>query len=110
MKSDRSWLPSDVDLDWIESVGPTVHPVLLAMEAAAAPGGIPILDRASGRVLAAPAGGRPRIVGLGTAICYSTLCLALGQGAGTIVTIDPDVDRTTRARAFWRQAGIADQR
>jgi caffeoyl-CoA O-methyltransferase len=110
MKTDRSWLPGDVDLDWIESAGPTVNPVLLAMEAAAAPDGIPILDRASGRVLAALAVGRPRIVEIGTAIGYSTLCLALGQGAGTIVTIDPDIDRTTRARAFWRQAGIADDR
>ena len=110
MKTDRSWLPGDVDLDWIESAAPTLHPVLLAMEAAAAPDGIPILDRASGRVLATLAVGRPRIVEIGTAIGYSTLCLALGQGAGTIVTIDPDVDRTTRARAFWRQAGIADHR
>jgi len=110
MKTDRTWLPGDVDLDWIESAGPTVNPVLLTMEDAAAPDGIPILDRASGRVLAALAVGRPRIVEIGTAIGYSTLCLALGQGAGTIVTIDPDVERTTRARAFWRQAGIADQR
>ena len=110
MKSDRSWLPGDVDLDWIESAGPSVHPVLLAMEAAAEPTGIPILDRASGRVLAALAVGRSRIVEIGTAIGYSTLCLALGQVAGTITTIDPDVERTTRARAFWRQAGIADDR
>jgi len=110
VKSDRSWLPGDIDLDWIESVGPSVHPVLLAMEAAAAPDGIPILDRASGRVLEALAVGRSRIVEVGTAIGYSTLCLALGQVAGTIVTIDPDVERTTRARAFWREAGIADAR
>jgi caffeoyl-CoA O-methyltransferase len=81
------------------------------MEAAAEPEGIPILDRASGRVLTALAVGRPRIVEIGTAIGYSTLCLALGQGAGgTIVTIDPDGDRTARARAFWRSAGIADER
>jgi caffeoyl-CoA O-methyltransferase len=110
MKTDRSWLPTDVDLDWIEDAGPAVHPVLLAMEAAAAPTGIPILDRASGRVLEALAVGRSRIVEVGTAIGYSTLCLALGQMAGTIATIDPDADRTTRARAFWRQAGIADDR
>jgi caffeoyl-CoA O-methyltransferase len=111
MKGDRSWLPGDVDLDWIESVGPAPHPVLLAMEAVAEPEGIPILDRASGRVLTALAVGRPRIVEIGTAIGYSTLCLALGQGpGGRIVTIDPDVDRTTRARAFWQTADIADDR
>jgi caffeoyl-CoA O-methyltransferase len=111
MKGDRSWLPGDVDLDWIESVAPAPHPVLLAMEAVAEPEGVPILDRASGRVLSALAVGRPRIVEIGTAIGYSTLCLALGQGpGGRIVTIDPDVDRTTRARAFWRTADIADDR
>jgi caffeoyl-CoA O-methyltransferase len=110
LKSDRSWLPSEVDLDWIDAAGPPVHAVLLAMEAAAAPEGIPILDRASGRVLSALAVGRSRIVEVGTAIGYSTLCLALGQGAGTIVTIDPDADRTTRARAFWGQAGIGEDR
>jgi caffeoyl-CoA O-methyltransferase len=110
MKSDRSWTPGDVDLDWIDEAGPRVHPVLLAIEAAAAPEGIPILDRASGRVLSTLAVGRSRIVEVGTAIGYSTLCLALGQVAGTIVTIDPDVDRTTRARAFWRQAGVPDDR
>jgi caffeoyl-CoA O-methyltransferase len=111
MKSDRAWIPGDIDLDWIESVAPTVHPVLLAMEAAAAPEGIPILDRASGRVLAIVATGRRRIVEVGTAIGYSTLCLALGAGPeGRIVTIDPDRERTTRARAFWRTAGIDDER
>src|SRR5207244_12925120 len=36
---------------------------------------------------------------------------AFGQGAaGSIVTIDPDRDRTDRARAFWRKAGVADSR
>ena len=110
MKTDRSWLPGNVDLDWIDALGPSVHPVLLAMEVAAEPEGIPILDRASGRVLSTLAVGRPRIVEVGTAIGYSTLCLALGQAAGTIVTIDPDTGRTTRARGFWRDAGIADER
>jgi caffeoyl-CoA O-methyltransferase len=111
MKSDRTWIPGDTDLDWIESVAPTVHAVLQAMEAAAAPEGIPILDRASGRVLATLATGRRRIVEVGTAIGYSTLCLALGSGPeGRIVTIDPDHDRTARARVFWRTAGIDDER
>lgn len=111
MKSDRTWIPGETDLDWIESVAPAIHPVLQAMEAAAAPEGIPILDRASGRVLAIVATGRRRIVEVGTAIGYSTLCLALGAGPeGRIVTIDPDRERTTRARAFWRTAGIDDGR
>jgi predicted O-methyltransferase YrrM len=110
-RSDRSWSPGDADLDWIETVAGAPHPVLLEMEAAAAPEGIPILNRDSGRMLAVLAVGRRRAVEVGTAIGYSTLWTAFGQGeAGTIVTIDPDRDRTDRARSFWRKAGIADSR
>ena len=110
-RSVGSWSPGDDDLDWIEATAGEPHPVLLEMEAAAAPEGIPILNRDSGRMLAVLAVGRPQAVEVGTAIGYSTLWTALGQGeAGTIVTIDPDRDRTDRARAFWRKAGVADSR
>jgi caffeoyl-CoA O-methyltransferase len=110
MKGDRSWLPGDVDLDWIESIGDVPNPALLAMEAAADPEGIPILDRASGRVLAALAADRRRIVEVGTAIGYSTLWMALAQPVGgRIVTIDPDRERTARARRWWQEAGITDE-
>ena len=72
---------------------------------------MPILDRAGGRVLAALAASRSRIAEVGTAFGYSTLWMALAQPAGgTIVTIDPDRSRTDRARGWWRQAGIADDR
>jgi predicted O-methyltransferase YrrM len=111
MKSDRSWMPDETDLDWIEATAPEPHAVLVAMEAAAEPEGIPILDRASGRVLATLAANRSRIVEVGTAIGYSTLWMGLAQPAdGRIVTIDPDRARTDRARGFWRQAGIDDAR
>jgi caffeoyl-CoA O-methyltransferase len=81
------------------------------IEQAAAPQRIPILDRASGRVLAALAASRHRIVEVGTALGYSTLWMALAQPAdGTIVTIDPDDGRTARARTWWREAGLADDR
>jgi caffeoyl-CoA O-methyltransferase len=110
-RSDRGWAPGPADIDWIEAAGRPAHAVLREMEAAADPEGIPILDRASGRVLATLAVGRIRIIEVGTAIGYSTLWLALGQGeAGRIVTIDPDRERTDRARAFWRSAGLADDR
>lgn len=111
MRSDRDWLPGAADFDWIEAVSPPVHPVLVALEAAAEPGRIPILNRDSGRVLGVLAADRRRIVEVGTAIGYSTLCMALGQPAdGTIVTIDPDASRTAVAREHWRRAGIADDR
>jgi caffeoyl-CoA O-methyltransferase len=111
MKSDTIWLPTTTDLDWIDATSGPPHPALLAIEAAAEPEGIPILDRASGRVLAALAAGRRRIVEVGTAFGYSTLWMALAQPAGgTIVTIDPDRGRTNRARGWWREAGVADER
>ncbi len=110
-KSDRTWIPTAVDIDWIESISRSLPPALEAIEAAAEPDGIPIVDRASGRVLSALAAGRRRIVEVGTAFGFSTLWLALGQPAdGTIVTIDPDRSRTELARGWWREAGIADGR
>ena len=110
-KNDRTWVPGPADLDWIESLARPVPAALTAIEAAAEPLGIPIVDRDTGRVLAALAGGRRRIVEVGTAYGYSTLWMAFGQPAdGTIVTIDPDQERTDLARGWWRQAGIDDAR
>lgn len=111
MKDDRGWLPGVREVDWIESLAAPLEPALAAIETAAEPDRIPIVDRDSGRVLAALAAGRRRIVEVGTAFGYSTTWLALGQPAdGTIVTIDPDRARTDRARGWWRDAGIADER
>ena len=110
MKDDETWIPERTDLDWIESLAVEPNEVLRAIETDAEPEGVPIVSRDAGRVLQVLAAGRKRIVEVGTAIGYSTLWMALGQrDAGTIVTIDPDVSRTDRARAFWRRAGIPDE-
>jgi predicted O-methyltransferase YrrM len=110
MKDDRDWLPDATDLGWIESIGAQPPAALLAVEAAAEPLGVPIVDRHSGRVLSVLAGDRRRIVEVGTAYGYSTVWMALGQpSGGTIVTIDPDRERTDLARGWWREAGIADE-
>jgi predicted O-methyltransferase YrrM len=110
-KYDRSWISGVVDLEWIASLAPDLPPALAAIEAAAHPENVPIVDRDSGRVLSVLAGGRRRIVEVGTAYGYSTLWMALGQPPdGTIVTIDPDRERTDLARGWWREAGIADER
>jgi caffeoyl-CoA O-methyltransferase len=111
MKDDRDWVPDATDLEWIESISAPLPAALAAIEAAAEPLDVPIVDRHSGRVLSALAGDRRRIVEVGTAYGYSTAWMALGQPAdGTIVTIDPDRERTELARGWWRQAGIADER
>jgi predicted O-methyltransferase YrrM len=110
-KNDRNWIPDAVDLDWIESLAAPLPDAMAAIEAAAQPERIPIVDRDAGRVLSVLAGSRRRIVEVGTAYGYSTLWMALGQPPdGTIVTIDPDRSRTDLARGWWRQAGIADDR
>jgi predicted O-methyltransferase YrrM len=109
MKRDRGWIPGEADLDWIESIAPPLSPAQEAIEAAARQPRVPIVDRDAGRVLSVLAGGRRRIVEVGTAFGYSTLWLALGQPpGGTIMTIDPDRERTDLARGWWRQAGIPD--
>ncbi len=111
MSTSDGYLPGRAESDYIESIGQAPEPALLAIEQAAEPESVPILDRAGGRVLATLAAGRSRIVEVGTAFGYSTLWMALAQPpGGTIVTIDPDRSRTDRARGWWRQAGIADER
>lgn len=111
MKRERDWVPDATDHEWIESVASPIHPVLAEIEEAARPGRVPILDRDSGRALAILASTRRRIVEVGTAIGYSTLCMALAAPpTTTVVTIDPDRSRTDVARGFWRRAGIDDGR
>jgi caffeoyl-CoA O-methyltransferase len=111
MNDDRDWVPDATDLEWIESISAPLPAALAAVEAAAEPLDVPIVDRHSGRVLSVLAGDRHRIVEVGTAYGYSTAWMALGQPAdGTIVTIDPDRERTELARGWWQQAGIADER
>lgn len=111
MKDERGWIPREEDIDWIESIAAPLTPAQASIEAAAAEPRVPIVDRDAGRVLSVLAGGRRRIVEVGTAFGYSTLWLAMGQpDDGSIVTIDPDRERTDRARAWWRQAGIPDER
>ena len=111
MKRDRGWIPEAADLEFIDEAAAPLHRVFVEMEALAKRTSIPIVDRESGRALAALAAGRRRIVEVGTAIGYSTLWLAMGQApGGTIVTIDPDTNRTESARAWWRDADVHDER
>ena len=111
MSTSGGYIPSATDRAWIEATAAPVDPALAAIEAAAEPQDIPILDRESGRILTVLAAGRHRIVEVGTAYGFSTLCLALGAAPdSTIVTLDPDRGRTDLARGWWRQAGIDDER
>ena len=111
MGTTGGYIPSAADRTWIEATAAPIDPALAAIEAAAEPKDIPILDRESGRILTVLAAGRHRIVEVGTAYGYSTLCMALGVARDAIIaTIDPDRGRTDLARGWWRQAGVADER
>ena len=106
MKDDRGWIPARRRLDWIESIAAAALGPPSRRSRRPPSRDVPIVDRDAGRVLSVLAGGRRRIVEVGTAYGYSTLWLALGQPAGgTIVTIDPDRERTDLARGWWREAG-----
>jgi predicted O-methyltransferase YrrM len=107
----EGYVPDASEIAFIESISPVPDGVVLAMEAEGTERGVPIVDRPTGRLLATLAHGRRRIVEVGTAIGYSTLWLARGMDpSGVIATIDPDADRTARARAYWRRGGVPDAR
>ena len=110
-KADRTWFPDATDLDWIEATARPPHAVLLEMEAVAEPERIPILNRDSGRLLGDP---RRRLAGGSSRSGPRSATRPCGWPsacpmAGTIVTIDPDRERTARAREFWRRAGVSDE-
>ncbi len=103
-------MPFDaVDLDYLETVHPSAAPALRRMEREGRRDGIPIVGTPVARALhVAIAARRPRsVLEIGTAIGYSTAWMALAlPPRGRITTIDPDLERTRRARAHWRRLGV----
>jgi predicted O-methyltransferase YrrM len=57
----------------------------------------------------ARASGARRIVEVGTAIGYGTLCLARGAPEAQVVSIDQDAARLARARGYLERAGVAER-
>jgi predicted O-methyltransferase YrrM len=105
------YVPTPADVEYIEAAHGILPAAVAELEARGRRDGIPIVDRAAGRVLAVLATGRRAILEIGTAYGYSTLWMALAMPAdGRIVTIDPDRARTDVARGYWRAAGVPDER
>jgi predicted O-methyltransferase YrrM len=100
----------DRDLDYLERIHPPLDPVADELEKSGRGEGVPIVDRDSGRFLAllVTISRAKTILEIGTAFGYSTLWMvrALPDG-GKIVTIDPDVQRTTIASGYFKRAGVA---
>ncbi len=108
----RQYEPGMDDVErYLEGAHAAPHPLLLELEQHGRKDGIPIVSRATGRLLSTlvHAMQANRILEIGTAYGYSTLWMALAQPpVGTIWTIDPDVSRTDVALDYFRRAGEDD--
>ncbi|GAC1574485.1 MAG: O-methyltransferase [Candidatus Elarobacter sp.] len=87
-------------------------PLLLELEQHGLREGIPIVNRAAGRLLSVLVHGMQanRVLELGTAFGYSTLWMALAlPPAGRIWTIDPDIERTEIAAEYFARGGVRER-
>lgn len=99
------------DLEYLHGLHPDPPPLLLELETLGRGDRIPIVSRATGRLLSTlvHAMQANRVLEIGTAYGYSTLWMALAlPPAGRIWTIDPNRERTEVAIDFLRRAGKAD--
>jgi predicted O-methyltransferase YrrM len=96
---------------YLERLLPPRDALRREMEEASTEGGIPSSDPEVGRLLEILARGlqAERMLEIGTAIGYGTLCLLRGSERGQVTTIDPDPARLERARAYLERAGVADR-
>ncbi len=101
---------SDRDLDYLQRLHRNPAALLLELEQLGNYDDVPIVDRATGRLLSTlvHAMQANRILELGTAYGYSTLWMALAMPPnGRIWTVDPDRARTAIAQQFLERAGKA---
>jgi predicted O-methyltransferase YrrM len=100
----------EADLNYLTRLHPEPLPLTLELEKLGLANGIPIVDRATARLLSTLVHCMQanRILEIGTAYGYSTLWMALAMPpAGKIWTIDPDRARTSIAAQFFERAGVA---
>lgn len=92
---------------YLDRLLPPRDPLLAEMEDLAGRE-VPISDPEVGRLLSilARARGARRILEVGTAIGYGTLCLARGAPEARVLTIDSDPDRIETARRYLERAGV----
>lgn len=99
------------DVAYLARLHRELPPLLLECEQQGIYDGVPAIDRATGRLLSVLVHGMQanRILEVGTAYGYATLWMALAMPpAGRIWTIDPDIERTSVARAYFERAGKAE--
>lgn len=111
LRSDAQEGGMDDALSYLDAAHAQPHALLLELEQHGRKDGIPIVTRATGRLLSTlvHAMQANRILEVGTAYGYSTLWMALAQPPmGKIWTLDPDVERGRVALEYFRRAGEAD--
>ncbi len=104
-----SWMLKDMDAHF-HSLIPQSDPLLAQLEAEAEAEHIPIVGPLVGRLLhiLALVSGAGRILELGAAIGYSTICLGRGMAAGgSLLSLEHDPAMAARARANLERAGLA---
>ena len=100
------------DLAYLQRLHREPPALLLELEQRGHADGVPILDRASARLLSTLVHCMQanRILELGTAYGFSTLWMAQAMPpAGKIWTVDPDIERTKLAVSFLERAGVSER-
>jgi predicted O-methyltransferase YrrM len=96
---------------YLDRLLPPRDALLAEMEELARREQVPISDPEVGRLLGilARSSGARRILEVGTAIGYGTLCLARGAAEAHVVSLDVDAGRLEAARGFLVRGGVADR-
>lgn len=97
--------------EYLDSLLPPRDALRARMEQVARDESIPISDPGLGHLLEilARAAGAKRILEIGTAIGYGSLCLARGAPEASVVTIDRDAEIQERARTFLAEDDLLDR-
>jgi len=96
---------------YLDRLLPPRDPLLREMEERAEREDIPISDPEVGRLLSilARSAGARRILEIGAAIGYGTVCLARGAPEARVQSVDVDPERLAAARQYLERAELADR-
>jgi len=111
MKHGRASILRPEQEAYLERLLPPADALLREMEDQARRDNVPISDPEVGRLLGILARSLDarRILEIGTAIGYGTLCLARGASAARVVTLELDPQRIEQARGYLERGGVADR-